>query len=259
MPAKSIGFIGGGRITHILLRALGGSTLPQGQVTVSDNQVEILTKLKTSFPEVTVTSDNRQAASKDIVFVALHPPVIKSALPELKDSLQLQSIVISLAPALTFQKLADLLGGFQRIVRLIPNAPSIVHAGFNPIAFGLAISPEDKKEIETMLSPLGCNPIVAEETLEAYAIIAAMGPTYFWFQWQTLRQLAATFGLGPADADTALARMLQGSVQTLFNSGLPYEEVIDLIPVKPLASQESQIREAFETNLTSLYTKLKGK
>jgi hypothetical protein len=40
---------------------------------------------------------------------------------------------------------------------------------------------------------------VPEEALEAYAILAAMGPTCFWFQWQTMRELAAAFGLVPAD------------------------------------------------------------
>ncbi len=85
-----------------------------------------------------------------------------------------------------------------------------------------------------------------------------MGPTYFWFQWQTLRQLAATFGLGQSDADAALENMLQGAVKTLFNSGLDYEAVCDLIPVKPLADQEAQIREAFEGHLSKLYSRLKG-
>jgi pyrroline-5-carboxylate reductase len=258
MQAKTIGFIGGGRITRIFLDALGSKTLPLDRVTVSDNQPDILSKLKTAFPGITVTTDNQQPAAKDVVFVALHPPVIKGALPEVKASLQPQSIVVSLAPVFTFAKLGELLGGFNRIVRLIPNAPSIVHAGFNPVSYSQAISAEEKAEIEAMFDPLGQHPIVAEETLEAYAIIAAMGPTYFWFQWQTLRQLAATFGLGHSDADAALASMLQGSIKTLFDSGLSYQAVCDLIPVKPLADKEAQIREAFEDNLSKLYAKLKG-
>ena len=258
MQTKTIGFLGGGRITHIFLKALGDSTLPQNRVTVSDNQPDTLAKLKGVFPDITATADNHQPATKDIVFVALHPPAIKSVLPEIKGSIQPQSIVISLAPVLTLLKLGELLGGFQRIVRLIPNAPSIVHAGYNPVSFSPAISSEERAEIESIIDPLGQHPVVAEETLEAYAIIAAMGPTYFWFQWQTLRQLATTFGLEPSDADATLANMLQGSIKTLFYSGLDYEAVCDLIPVKPLADQEAQIREAFEGNLSKLYKKLKG-
>jgi pyrroline-5-carboxylate reductase len=258
MQAKTIGFIGGGRITRIFLDALGRKTLPLDRVTVSDNQPDILSKLKTAFPGITVTTDNRQPAAQDIVFVALHPPVIKGVLPEVKGSLQPQSVVVSLAPVFTFAKLGELLGGFNRIVRLIPNAPSIVHAGFNPVSYSQAIAAGEKAEIEAMIEPLGSHPIVPEKSLEAYAIIAAMGPTYFWFQWQALRQLAATFGLGQSDADAALTSMLRGSIKTLFDSDLSYEAVCDLIPVKPLAEKEAQIREAYEETLTKLYSKLKG-
>ncbi len=259
MPTKTIGFIGGGRITHIFLKALGSRTLPPETATVSDSQPEVLSRLQAAFPAVTVTADNRQAASRDIVFVALHPPAIKSVLPEIRDCLAARTIVVSLAPVLTFQKLADLLGGFSRLVRMIPNAPSVVHAGYNPLAFHPSISAEERAEIESLLAPLGQNPAVAEETLEAYAILAAMGPTYFWFQWQALRRLGDSFGLSPADTDSALEAMLRGSVDTFFHSGLSFEEVWDLIPVKPLAGQEAQIREAYETSLTALYARLKGK
>jgi len=258
MKAKTYGFIGGGRVTSIFLNALGNKFLPLEQVTVSDCQPDILAKLKATFPDVTVTPDNHHPATKDIVIVALHPPVIKSVLPEVRSSLQSEALVISLAPVLTFAKLGELLGGFDRIVRLIPNAPSLVHAGFNPVAYSNTISVEEQAEIETLLNPLGKHPIVGEETLEAYAVIAAMGPTYFWFQWQALRQLGATFGLSQNDTDAALACMLQGSVKTLFESGLGYEAVCDLIPVKPLADKEPQIQQIYQETLAKLHAKLKG-
>jgi pyrroline-5-carboxylate reductase len=35
-----------------------------------------------------------------------------------------------------------------------------------------------------LLDSLGAHPVVPEETLEAYAILVAMGPTCFWFQWR---------------------------------------------------------------------------
>lgn len=259
MKAKTIGFIGGGRITHIFLKALSDSTLPPDRVTVSDSRPEALAKLQSGFPGISVSSDNRQSIAKDLVFVALHPPAIQAVLPEIKDHLPSQSVVVSLAPVISFRKLSDLLGGFQRMVRLIPNAPSIVHAGYNPVAFSPAISADERAEIEAILRPLGQNPVVAEETLEAYAILAAMGPTYFWFQWQALREMAASFGLGSTDADDALIHMLQGAITTLFHSNLGYEAVCDLIPVKPLSGQEAQIREIFQTNLSALHARLKGK
>jgi pyrroline-5-carboxylate reductase len=258
MKDRTVGFVGGGRITAIFLEALGGKTLALDRVTVSDASEEVLAKRKQRFPGITTTSDNTAAASCERVFLALHPPAFKEALPALSGALQSEAVVVSLAPVLTFEKLSALMGGFGRLARAIPNAPSVVGAGYNPVAFGPGLPDDIRGEIEALLDPLGAHPVVPEETLEAYAVLAAMGPTYFWFQWQALRELAASFGLGAAEGDAALHAMIQGSARTFFESKRSYEEVADLVPVKPLADAEPQIRQAYAEKLGGLYRKLKG-
>jgi pyrroline-5-carboxylate reductase len=168
------------------------------------------------------------------------------------------AVVVSLAPVLNLARLSTLLAGFSRLARVLPNAPSLVHAGFNPVAFADGLPADDRAEIGSLLDGLGPHPEVPEETLEAYAILAAMGPTYFWFQWQALRELAASFGLAPAEADRALRAMLDGAVRTFFDAGLTAERVLDLVPVKPLAEAEPQIRQAYLDVLPRLHAKLKG-
>ena len=258
MKDRTIGFVGGGRITAIFLEALGGRGLALDRVTVSDTSPDVLAKRRDQFPGITATSDNVAPASCERVFLALHPPAAKAVLPELAGALRPDAVVVSLAPVLTFEKLRALLGGFDRLARVIPNAPSVVGAGYNPVAFGAGLPAEARTEIEALLEGLGAHPVVPEETLEAYAILAAMGPTYFWFQWQALRELAGSFGLGAAEADAALRAMLDGAARTFFDPGRSYDEVADLVPVKPLAEAEPQIRQAYNDKLGGLYRKLSG-
>ena len=258
MKDRTVGFVGGGRITAIFLEALGGRRLDLGRVTVSDTSPEVLAKLASRFPSLATTSDNEAAASCERVFLALHPPAAKTALPELASALRPEAVVVSLAPVLTFEKLGALLGGFDRLARLIPNAPSVVGAGYNPVAFADALPADERAEIEALLDGLGTHPEVPEKALEAYAILAAMGPTYFWFQWQELRELAGSFGLGVSEADEAIRAMLEGASRTFFDPGRTWEEVADLVPVKPLAEAESQIRQAYSEKLGGLYRKLTG-
>ena len=52
--------------------------------------------------------------------------------------------------------------------------------------------------------------------------------------------------------------MVTGAVNTLFNSGLDAKSVIDLIPVKPLAEHEENIKDYYKNNLTQLFKKLKS-
>jgi pyrroline-5-carboxylate reductase len=256
---RSIGFIGGGRVTRILLGGWKlGQALPQ-IVRVSDPGANSLEKLRRVLPGIErFAGDNAPPASCEIVFLALHPPVIPGVLGEIRSHLRPDATLVSLAPKISLAKLAELAGGARNVARVIPNAPSIVGEGFNPVAFSGNFHPEAKEDLNALLRVLGKCPEVREDSLEAYAILTGMGPTYLWFQLVELMRLAETFGLGSEEAAEATYRMVAGAAKTLHGSGLSPEDVIDLIPVKPLAEDEDAIREIYRSRLSALHRKLKG-
>lgn len=257
MKTPSIGFIGGGRIARIFLAGwarVGGLTQ---QVVVFDPNSETLAKLKAQNPSVETTVDLAAAAAQDVVFLATHPPVLAEAAGKAAGALRATSILVSLAPRFTIDKLTALLGGFARIARSNPNAPAMIGAGMNPVVFGPALSAEDRVTITDLFVPLGECVEVSEEKIEAYAVFTAMGPTYLWFQMQALRELAISFGLTASEADAGLKRMVCGAVSTLVDSGLRPDDVMDLVPVKPLAEMEPMILEYYRTRLPALFQKIK--
>jgi pyrroline-5-carboxylate reductase len=257
MSSKSIGFIGAGRVTRIFLEGWKRANALPGDIVVSDSNPESLAKLKSRFPTVWAASDGRAVAAQSIVFLAVHPPMMVDVLAGLKGSLKPGTLVVSLAPKFTLTKIGELLGGFARLARVIPNAPSVVNFGYNPVAFAPSLTTAEKAELTGLLAPLGECPEVAEEKLEAYAVLTAMGPTYLWFQFQALREVAASFGLSDAEITPALKRMVCGAARTLLESGLTPAEVTDLIPVKPLAEMEAQITEMYRTRLPAIHQKIK--
>jgi pyrroline-5-carboxylate reductase len=256
---RSIGFIGGGRVTRILLGGWKlGQALPE-VIRVSDPAPDSLEKLRRLLPGIErFAGDNVPPASCDIVFLALHPPVIPGVLGEIRSHLRPDATLVSLAPRISLAKVAELAGGARNVARVIPNAPSIIGEGYNPVACSGNFHPEAKEDLNALLRVLGKCPEVREDTLEAYAMLTGMGPTYLWFQLVEMMRLAETFGLGGEEAAEATYRMIAGAAKTLHGSGLSPEEVIDLIPVKPLAEDEETIREIYRTKLTALYRKLKG-
>lgn len=258
MHHKTIGFIGGGRITRIFLEGWKRPNALPAKIVVSDCNTETLARLKAQFPAIeTAPGNSAPAASQDIVFLAVHPPVMAEAAAGIKGTLQPGALVVSLAPKFTMAKLSGLLGGFARLARVIPNAPSVVNFGFNPVAFAPTLTAADQEEITALLSPLGECPEVAESKLEGYALLTGMGPTYLWFQLQALREVTAGFGLSDAEIVPAMKRMVCGAARTLLESGLTPAEVMDLIPVKPLAEMEPQVAEMYRTRLPALFQKIK--
>lgn len=253
---KKIGFVGGGRVTRIFLEGWQRAGQLPGKIVVSDCNAETLAKLQARFPKIEASASSA-AAAQDIVFLAVHPPVMPEVVAGVKGALQSGALVVSLAPKFTIAKLTELLGGFARLARVIPNASSIMGLGYNPVTFGSKLPATDKAEILDLLAPLGDCPEVAEEKLEGYALLTGMGPTYLGFQLQALREVAGGFGLSEADIAPALKRMVCGATRTLLESGLSPAEVMDLIPVKPLAEMEAQVGELYRTRLPALYQKIK--
>jgi pyrroline-5-carboxylate reductase len=72
------------------------------------------------------------------------------------------------------------------------------------------------------------------------------------------REIGRSLGLGPAETDRALRAMLDGAVQTFFDGRLSAEQVIDLVPVRPLAAAEPKVRQVYLDALPALHAKLKG-
>jgi pyrroline-5-carboxylate reductase len=250
--------VGGGRVVRIIVGGWSRANRLPSKVVVSDADAGTLDRLRAEFPSLSVTPDNRQAAAQDVVFFALHPPAFGAVLAEIKGGLAADAVLVSLAPKWTMAGIGGALGGFNRIARVIPNAPSIVHNGYNPVSFSDHLTPGDRASVRSLFTPLGAFPEVAEDTLEAYAIVAAMGPTYLWYQAYQLIDLGCEFGLTREAAAEAVSAMMRGAVSTMTGSGMTPDGVMDLIPVKPLAAIEPTVRDAYVNTLGALHKKLKS-
>jgi pyrroline-5-carboxylate reductase len=140
---------------------------------------------------------------------------------------------------------------------LIPNATSYINEGYNPVCFSSDFNIKEKQHILDLLKVLGNTFEVSEEKLESYAIMSAMLPTYFWFQWKELADIGQEIGLSEKESNDSINDTLIASLNLMFKSGLKTAEVMDLIPVKPIGEHELQIAEIYRSRLITLFEKIK--
>ena len=253
---ESLGFIGGGRITRILLRGFENKSMKFSDILVYEPDPEVASALQASYPDITIADSPSLVARQGIVFLAVHPPVMMETLNLIRESLGEASIVVSLAPKITLEKISGILKT-NRAVRMIPNATSFINKGYNPVSFNAHFPEEAKEGIMRIFRKLGKTIAVEESMLEGYAIISAMLPTYFWFQWKMMEELAVRMGFSEDEAKKVIRNTLKRSGSLYYRSSLTPEEVMDLVPVKPIGEHEDQIREIYETRLMGLYGKIK--
>ncbi len=255
---KTLGFIGGGRITRILLNGFKNANVSFEKIYVYETNETILSALKADFPKIDASStDLVRAASSAWVFIALHPPVLMDSLNAIKNVINKDALVVSFAPKITLDKMQTVLSNVPNVARMNPNAGTYVNKGYNPICFAKNADKTVTIEFIKVFEKLGNVPVVPENQIEAYAVVSAMGHTYFWYQLQQLKELGLSYGLSEKEANETISAMLMGTTETLFNSGLGYEKVVDLVPVKPMAEHENTIKEFYKTCLNGIYQKIK--
>lgn len=255
---KTLGFIGGGRITRILLNGFKNANVSFGTIYVYETNETVLNALKADYPQIEPSgTDSSKAASSDWLFIALHPPVLMETLTAVKNSIKKDALVVSLAPKITIDKMKSVLPDVENIARMNPNAGTYVNRGYNPVCFAKTAEKRVINEFLEMFDKLGKVPVVPENQIEAYALISAMGHTYFWYQLQQLKELGLSYGLSESEANETISAMLWGTTETLFNSGLNYDRVVDLVPVKPMGEYENTVKEFYQTCLNGIYQKIK--
>jgi len=70
--------------------------------------------------------------------------------------------------------------------------------------------------------------------------------------------LGTQMGLSEDESKTSVQQTLLGAINLLFESGLSPENVMDLIPVKPISEHQPQITEIYQTKLMGLFEKIKA-
>jgi pyrroline-5-carboxylate reductase len=156
--------------------------------------------------------------------------MVMDTLELIKNDVKAEATVISLAPKINLPKLSLKLGHVKNLARLIPNATSYINEGFNPVTFAAGFNPSLKQVILDLLKTLGATFEVSEEKLESYAIMSAMLPTYFWFQWRELSEIGQKIGLTGGESKDSIYETIIASLNLMYKSGLTASEVIDLIP-----------------------------
>lgn len=169
MDAKTIGFLGCGKISSAVCRGFATCTTPPRKIFVSLRSIEKSEALKRDFPDlIEVIDDNNKIAElSDVLFIGLLPNVAEEVLPQLP--LTPQKLIISMMAAIDYSKTLQLLSQIpaDRIVRTVP-LPSATRRSGPIIMF------PGQSEAEEILRFVG-TPIVCEEEAKMKPMISVTG------------------------------------------------------------------------------------
>jgi pyrroline-5-carboxylate reductase len=181
----NIRFIGYGRLAKSLIK----KWQIEHQITVSAPR---LTE-SDSTQSIKTTSNNQIFLDKaDIVVLAVKPKVIPLVLHEIRNYLNPNSIVISLAAGITLNKLQKFCPNHEKIIRAMPNIAAEIGQSATLILSPIPL----RQTIEPLFTQLGTvHWVEQDDLLDIGTILAGSGPAYVFYFMRTLQETGITLGM----------------------------------------------------------------
>ncbi len=214
---QNICFIGGGNMAQALIGGLLSRGLPTTRITVSDPVEQIRQILEEK--GIQTTTDNVEAIQNaDVVVLAVKPQVLATVLQPLKGLLS-DKLVISIIAGAKIQTISELIGGSQRIVRVMPNTPALVQTGAHGIYASEAVNAQDRELTSQILAATGLTIWVdSEAQIDAVTAVSGSGPAYFFYLMESMIRAGKNLGLDEKVATALTLQTALGAAQMAITS-----------------------------------------
>ncbi len=214
---QNICFIGGGNMAQALIGGLLSRGLPTTRITVSDPVEQIRQILEEK--GIQTTTDNVEAVQNaDVVVLAVKPQVLATVLQPLKGLLS-DKLVISIIAGAEIQTISELIGGSQRIVRVMPNTPALVQTGAHGIYASEAVNAQDRELTSQILAATGLTIWVdSEAQIDAVTAVSGSGPAYFFYLMESMIRAGKNLGLDEKVATALTLQTALGAAQMAITS-----------------------------------------
>lgn len=161
---------------------------------------------------VTVTPDNTEVIHKaDIIIIAVKPHHIDIVLKEIKPSLRLSHLIISIAAGVSTAHIHTLIGEQTKVIRVMPNTPALVAEGMTVIASDSGVSEKDMLCGEKIFSTVGKIIKLEEKYIDAATALSGSGPGFIFVIIEALIEGGVKIGLSRSAA-------CELTLQTVFGS-----------------------------------------
>ena len=176
---KKIGFIGCGNMgTAMIQGILESGKCPPQEMMISCRTKKTLEEKKAQFG-VQISTDNRDvAAFADILFVAVKPQFYAEVLEEIKDLLTEEQILVSIAPGKTLVWFDEVLGRNLKVIRTMPNTPSMVKEGMMGMCAGARVTDADMALVRDLCSGFSQTEVIPEHLMDVVTAVSGSSPAY---------------------------------------------------------------------------------
>ncbi|HXV12092.1 MAG TPA: pyrroline-5-carboxylate reductase [Burkholderiales bacterium] len=220
-----ITFIGGGNMASAMVGGLLKKGWKPGAITVVEIAAPARAQLESRLKVKAVPAIDAAAVDAACIVLAVKPQQMRTVALELAPLLR-EQLVVTIAAGIRVADLSRWLGGYSRIVRVMPNTPALVLAGVSGLCAGPNVRAEDRRAAERILGAVGATVWVErEDELDAVTAVSGSGPAYVFYFIEALEQAALALGLREDAARKLALETFAGAVRLALEAGEPPAEL----------------------------------
>jgi pyrroline-5-carboxylate reductase len=176
LAETKLGFIGFGNMGGAIIRGLlAGGYVPRENLTCYDPDPARQAQLEELGIEAAL--DNPEVMHAPVVVLGVKPQVMPAVLASVKEFARPFHLIISIAAGVPLKILEGAFPG-SRVIRVMPNTPTLVGAGMAALAPGSAITPEDLALGLDLFRAVGQAVVVEERLMDAVTGLSGSGPAF---------------------------------------------------------------------------------
>lgn len=215
-----LGVIGAGNMGGAIIRGCVAAGMDPQDITVKGHHPEKMEVMKSEIGIKISDDAGRLAADSDAVMIAVKPKDTDKVLTEITPFLKQDTIIISIVAGKSIDDINKVCGGTARkIVRVMPNTPSMIGEGMSALCRSEAVSDEEYRAVEEIFAGIGRVSEVAELMMDAVTGLSGSGPAYVYMFIEALADGAVLSGMPRAQAYEFAAQTVAGAAKMVLETG----------------------------------------
>ena len=225
---RNIAFIGAGNMTQSIVGGMCKSGYPADKVWVSNPSDAKLEKMKSDLG-VNTSNDNLEVVKNaDAIVLSVKPQLMAEVCAHLRENVHnlTDKLIITIAAGIRIPKYREYLGENIRIIRVMPNTPSLVGQGMSGLVTDNSVDEADKNFVTEAFNGVGETLWVSDEDqLDILGAVAGSGPAYFFEFMDSLAKAATELGFDAEKARAMVQQTCLGAAQMAKESELSLEDL----------------------------------
>jgi pyrroline-5-carboxylate reductase len=223
------GFLGFGKMASALVQGMlqSGTCGPERIVVVNRHPEGIQHEVE-RFGLRQAASSKDLVQKADVIILGTKPADSIQLLREIRSFLE-GKLLVSVAAGVTLQLLQEAAGYRTRIIRAMPNTPSLIKRGVTAYALGDHATSSDAETADKIFGAVGIVHRVREAALDAVTGLSGSGPAYVFTFVEALADGGVMMGLPREIAMDLAVQTVLGSAEMIRQTGKHPAELREMV------------------------------